>query len=167
MRAFSDREHTLIAGMLRGEVNSPVTSSAGRLFDAVASLVDLRQKTRYEGQAAMELEFATHGLSVGESYPVEVQRPPGFTTRWPKRSSLSPSWWARSGYFLPAGVFKTSISRKEPSPGWKRRISSLTGTSEFRPTTAASLWDSSPPRRLCAKKNGGDNDVSSGSGQSG
>ena len=77
VRAFSDRELTLIAGMLRGEVNSPVTSSAGRLFDAVASLVDLRQKTRYEGQAAMELEFATHGLSVGESYPVEVQRPRG------------------------------------------------------------------------------------------
>ena len=44
--------------MLVKKLNSPVTTSVGRLFDAVASLIDLRQQIRFEGQAAMELEFA-------------------------------------------------------------------------------------------------------------
>ncbi len=44
--------------MLTKKVNSPVTSSAGRLFDGVAALAGLRARSSFEGQAAMELEFA-------------------------------------------------------------------------------------------------------------
>lgn len=62
IRAFSTRELSVIETMLARGLNSPLTSSAGRLFDAVASIVELRQHIRFEGQAAMDLEFAADPL---------------------------------------------------------------------------------------------------------
>lgn len=56
--AFDEKELTIIRQMIVRRVNSPLTSSVGRLFDAVASVIDLRQRVSFEGQAAMELEYA-------------------------------------------------------------------------------------------------------------
>ena len=65
-------ELSALKGMLRRKLNSPQTSSIGRLFDAVASLIGLRQQMRYEGQAAMELEFALDGIETDEVYPLPI-----------------------------------------------------------------------------------------------
>jgi hydrogenase maturation protein HypF len=77
IRAFTQQELAVIAGMLQRRVNAPVTSSAGRLFDAVASLTGLRQQCSYEGQAAMELEFATDGIDAIDRYPVRLLQDSG------------------------------------------------------------------------------------------
>ncbi|GAB4376379.1 MAG: carbamoyltransferase HypF [Calditrichia bacterium] len=52
----SDEERRMVEEMLVKNINSPVTTSCGRLFDAIAALVGLKSKAGYEGQAAMLLE---------------------------------------------------------------------------------------------------------------
>ena len=58
--------------MIEKGVNSPRTSSMGRLFDAVSSLVSIRDTVNYEGQAAIELEMAADP-EVQEEYPFKIQ----------------------------------------------------------------------------------------------
>jgi hydrogenase maturation protein HypF len=68
---FSKGEERLLRRMLARKINAPLTSSAGRLFDAAASLIGLRQQCAFEGQAAMELEFAIDPHAIG-AYPFEI-----------------------------------------------------------------------------------------------
>lgn len=58
LHAFSKAELRTLILALRRNLNTPLTSSIGRLFDAFASLIGLRQSCSFEGQAAMALEFA-------------------------------------------------------------------------------------------------------------
>ncbi len=50
-------ELRLVAQATMKGINAPLASSCGRLFDAVAALLDLRQTVSFEGQAAMQLEM--------------------------------------------------------------------------------------------------------------
>jgi hydrogenase maturation protein HypF len=72
IQSFSTFELELLKATLRKGIHAPLTSSAGRLFDAVAALIGLRQRASFEGQAAMELEFAQDGIKTDKCYPFAV-----------------------------------------------------------------------------------------------
>jgi len=73
--SFKESELRLLRQILDRGVNSPLTSSVGRLFDAVASIVGLRQQVSFEGQAAMELEFAIGGTVTDEMSSIWISAP--------------------------------------------------------------------------------------------
>ena len=64
----------IVRQQVRKKLNAPQTSSMGRLFDAVASLIGIRNQVTYEAQAAIEMEVLSKGF-VGEAgpYPFEVE----------------------------------------------------------------------------------------------
>ena len=72
---WNTEEKSLIRRTLEQRINTPRTSSAGRLFDGVASLLGLRQAISFEGQAAMELEWLA--TSATDSIPLPVAIRPG------------------------------------------------------------------------------------------
>jgi hydrogenase maturation protein HypF len=61
----------ILLRMIQQGINSPLTSSCGRLFDGVAVLVGLRKTVAFEGQAAMELEMVQK-MEPASTYPWEI-----------------------------------------------------------------------------------------------
>ncbi len=73
--AFTPGERQVLLNKLLRGVNSPLTSSVGRLFDAVAAILGLQQCTSFEGEAAMALEFAAdRAVSASAALPLLVTR---------------------------------------------------------------------------------------------
>jgi hydrogenase maturation protein HypF len=74
LQAFSAADLGPLKTMLARRLNSPRTSSIGRLFDAIAALAGLRQQVRFEGQAAMELEFALESAQpTADAYELSIR----------------------------------------------------------------------------------------------
>ncbi len=69
---FEPAELSNIEAMLRQRINSPITTSAGRLFDAVAALLGISPICTFEGEAAMQLEFAIGNIDTDSAYPIAV-----------------------------------------------------------------------------------------------
>ncbi len=70
---FSPSKLAVLKGALARNINAPLTSSMGRLFDGVAALIGLRGDASFEGQAAMDLEFACcDGAVTRRSYPLNL-----------------------------------------------------------------------------------------------
>ncbi len=94
LQAFSPADLGPLKTMLARRLNSPRTSSVGRLFDAVASLAGLRQQVHYEGQAAMELEFALEGTKATDEaydFPLTTPHAPSSTLHAPRLLDWAPA----------------------------------------------------------------------------
>jgi hydrogenase maturation protein HypF len=68
LRNVEKEKLNIVVGMLKQKMNSPLTSGAGRLFDAMAALLNVCTHSRFHAEAPMRLENAImHGVS--DSYP--------------------------------------------------------------------------------------------------
>jgi hydrogenase maturation protein HypF len=77
VRGLERGKAELILRMIAQRVNSPLTSSCGRLFDAVAALIGIRQEVSYEAQAAIELEMSARSSAETDGYPFGIRRQDG------------------------------------------------------------------------------------------
>ena len=73
MKRINLQKWDILKRMIKKRINTPLTSSMGRLFDAIASILSVRDEVHYEGQAAIELEMiADH--EVKEEYPFLIKK---------------------------------------------------------------------------------------------
>ncbi|HTY82321.1 MAG TPA: carbamoyltransferase HypF, partial [Dehalococcoidales bacterium] len=67
------KEAAVLKRQIEKGVNAPLTSSMGRLFDAVAALIGIRGEIQYEAQAAIELEvLARRAIKESGAYPFDL-----------------------------------------------------------------------------------------------
>ena len=66
-------EEKLLKQALDKNINCPMTSSVGRLFDAIAYITGVATENSFEGEAAMALEFAAMTSGSTESYDFDIQ----------------------------------------------------------------------------------------------
>jgi hydrogenase maturation protein HypF len=72
LASFTAEERRVLMQMLERGFQSPLTSSAGRIFDAVSALLGVCLRSTFEGQGAMELEFALGATTTEALYPFVV-----------------------------------------------------------------------------------------------
>jgi hydrogenase maturation protein HypF len=72
IQAFTPQELSILKTMLNKDINTVKTSSVGRIFDAIASLLNICQISEYEGQAGMQLEFLANQSKTADYYEFEI-----------------------------------------------------------------------------------------------
>ncbi|MCX5869395.1 MAG: carbamoyltransferase HypF [Deltaproteobacteria bacterium] len=72
---IAEEKRSAVLTMMQSGFNSPLTSSCGRLFDAVAALLGIRLDSDFEGQAAMELEAITRQWQGTEEHRQRAEEP--------------------------------------------------------------------------------------------
>ncbi len=70
LRALGDAERAVISRQIERGINTPLTSSMGRLFDVVSAMLGLCAETTFEAQAAIALEMAATDVPPENRYPV-------------------------------------------------------------------------------------------------
>jgi hydrogenase maturation protein HypF len=114
VKACPDAERRVLGRQLTLSLNSPLTSSAGRLFDAAASILGIRHEVTYEAQGAMEMEALARlgGRDTGEGYEFQFDESAPFT------ADPAPMWRSliadlRSGVKVPliAAHFHASVAK--------------------------------------------------------
>lgn len=69
---YKEFEVSNILDLIDKKINSPLCSGVGRLYDGIASLIDLKQSASFEGQAAMQLENIITEDEIEDSYSFEI-----------------------------------------------------------------------------------------------
>lgn len=88
----TEKEARLLARMMERGINAPLTSSLGRLFDAVAAVVLSRRVVDYEAQAAIELEgIAVDQPDDSDGYPITIEGG-DWEKLEPMRMKVAPLW---------------------------------------------------------------------------
>jgi hydrogenase maturation protein HypF len=73
-RSIDARKVTLIKDMIIKKINSPMTSGAGRLFDAVSAILGLCSISKFDSEAPMRLESVTDN-NTKDCYPFHAGKP--------------------------------------------------------------------------------------------
>jgi hydrogenase maturation protein HypF len=108
--AGKEREAKVLLRMMERELNAPMTSSLGRLFDAVAAVVLGRRTVDYEAQAAIELEGISLFAEERSGYPIELEG-----GDWARREPMlltTRGMWSELLKDLWAGVGKAQIGAR-------------------------------------------------------
>ncbi|MDI6804139.1 MAG: carbamoyltransferase HypF [Bacteroidota bacterium] len=82
MNNYSTSELQILRLMFAKNINCPITSSAGRLFDAVSALIGIKNSSAFEGQAAMMLEFAADSTIEENSYSFNIHQKELYEVDW-------------------------------------------------------------------------------------
>ncbi|MHB8855825.1 MAG: carbamoyltransferase HypF [Bellilinea sp.] len=108
VEALCAEERNVLHAQLTRSLNTPLTSSMGRLFDAAAALIGVRQTATYEGQAAIELEQLADPSETG-AYPFSIQD--GIIDPAPLWHMLLLDWRAGTAQSVLAARFHNSIAQ--------------------------------------------------------
>ncbi len=134
--AVTEADWSAICGLISSGLNSPLTTSAGRLFDAVAAICGVRARVVHEGQAAAELEGLANPAETG-AYPMGlVDSASGGLCVIDPRETVR-----RVRADIDAGADVSTIAAPLPQCAGRRHRPRLRAV---RPTAAGSLVSSCP-----------------------